>query len=305
MSLILKGIANTGTGKTAAFLVPLIQNLIAKDNNFQTLILVPTRELALQVEDEFKSLSKGLGLSCACFIGRTSVSQDISKLKKRNNMIIGTPGRLLDLINRRKLNLHNFSRLILDEFDRMLDMGFIDDVKKISKEQTMLFSATENKKQNALIGEFLNNPTEIKPSSGSTSAKHIDQDVVNVYKGEDKFGVLLGMVKSEEYNKVLIFAETKKRVTRIADRLKKYGIGSDEIHGDKSQGYRKKALNNFRKGKIKVLVATDVAARGIDVDDITHVINYQVPQHMDSYMHRIGRTGRAGKSGKALTLVDQ
>ena len=303
------GIANTGTGKTGAFLIPVIHQLLSSKVQFQTLILVPTRELALQVQEECRDLTKGLGVYCTSLIGGTSINQDIHRLRKTNHIIIGTPGRILDLVNRNELRLRAFSTLILDEFDRMLEMGFVNDVMRITNEmknrkQTILFSATENNSQRPLINELLHQPKEIRVSSGNTSAEHIEQDVVRIPNGEDKFSVLLRMITQEEFRKVLVFAETKRRVNRLAFKLRKSGIYADEIHGDKSQNYRKKALNKFRSGGMQVLVATDVAARGIDVDDITHVINYQLPQNLESYIHRIGRTGRAGKMGKALTLVD-
>lgn len=305
----LMGIANTGTGKTGAFLIPVINQLLVSRRHFQTLILVPTRELALKVEEEFRSLTKGLGVYCTSLIGGTSISRDISRLKKMNHVIVGTPGRTIDLINRKALRLRTFSILILDEFDRMLDMGFVNDVMRITDEmnnrkQTVLFSATENNKQTPLINKLLNEPKEIRVSSAMTSDGHVEQNIVRISHGENKFNVLLNMIKQEEFEKVLVFAETKRNVSRLAVRLKNSGILVDEIHSDRSQSYRGKALNKFRSGSMQVLVATDVAARGIDVDDITHVINYQVPQNMESYVHRIGRTGRAGKTGNAITLID-
>lgn len=303
------GIATTGSGKTAAFLVPVIHQLLTRENTFQTLILVPTRELALQVEQEFKSLTKDLGIYCTCLIGGTNIHKDMDRLKRTNHLIVGTPGRVTDLMNRRVLKLQPFSTLILDEFDRMLDMGFVHDVMRITNEmknrrQTILFSATINGKQDTLIRGLLHEPKEVKVSSGTTSAEHIEQEIVRIAAGEDKFDILLNMIKQEGFGKVLVFAETKRGVSRLALKLKKSGIQADEIHGDKSQNYRQKALGNFKSGNARVLVATDVAARGIDVDNVTHVINYQIPQDMESYVHRIGRTGRAGKTGKAITLID-
>lgn len=303
------GIANTGTGKTGAFLIPVLHNLLSNEHPFQTLILVPTRELALQVEEEFKSLTKGLKLYCTCLIGGTSINRDIQNLRRMSHIVVGTPGRVADLIKRKALKLRPFSILILDEFDRMLDMGFVDEVTRITnemhdREQTMLFSATENKKQKAIIDQFLDDPIKVRVSSGQTSAKNIDQDVIRINNGEDKFDILLNLVKKQDFEKVILFAETKRNVSKLASRLRKSGINTDEIHGDKTQAYRKKALSKFKSGRIQILVATDVAARGIDVDDVSHVINYQLPQNMESYVHRIGRTGRAGKAGKAITLVD-
>ena len=303
------GIANTGTGKTGAFLIPIIQRLLTAGVPFQTLILVPTRELALQVQEECNSMTKGLGIYCISLIGGTSLNKDMHRLRRMNQIVVGTPGRVTDLMNRGALRLKPFKTLVLDEFDRMLEMGFVNEVMRVTKEmknrkQTILFSATENKKQRPLIEELLFSPLEVRISSGKTSTETVDQDIVKINDGEDKFDVLLNMVQQDSYEKVLVFAETKRSVSRIALKLKKSGVNADEIHGNKSQAYRKKALDKFRIGNARVLVATDVAARGIDVDDVTHVINYQLPLDMESYIHRIGRTGRAGKTGKAITLVD-
>lgn len=304
----LLGIAKTGTGKTGAFLIPVIHQLMVS-RSFTTLVVVPTRELAQQVEDEFKSLTTGMGLYSACFIGGTNVGRDIASLKKGKDVIIGTPGRLMDLADRGVLRFDQISTLVLDEFDRMLDMGFIDDVKKIVRlmtlrDQTMLFSATIDDKQQAFIDQLLNNPIVMKVSSGTATADHIEQDIIRVPSGGDKFEMLCNLLVDAEFEKVLVFAETKRMVDKISKKLKQSGVTSDLIHGDKSQNYRSAALNKFKKGNVKVLVATDVAARGIDVSNITHVINYQVPLTYDSYIHRIGRTGRAGKVGKAFTFVD-
>jgi len=305
----LLGIAQTGTGKTGAFLVPIIEQLLDhKQKNF-ALVMVPTRELATQVEEEFQSMSKGLGIYSACFIGGTNINKDINSLKRAKHVVIGTPGRLLDLHNRKSLNFGNFNTLVLDEFDRMLDMGFVHDVKRIigtmhKRKHTLLFSATLDKTQEKLIIDILHNPITVKVSSGDTTGDHIDQDIIQLKQGEDKFMVLQNMFANTEFQKVLLFEETKHKANRLCGKLNKVGISADQIHGNKSQNARQRALNSFKQGKIRVLVATDVAARGIDVSDVTHVINYQVPMTFDSYIHRIGRTGRAGKKGKAFTFVD-
>lgn len=303
------GLAQTGSGKTAAFLIPIIHQLLTEEHKFKTLIVVPTRELALQVEQEFRSLTSGLKLNSTCLIGGTSVSKDVRTLQRSLDIVIGTPGRIMDLIQRRALRLKSFSKLILDEFDRMLDMGFVRDVRQIAMEmhkrnQTILFSATENPKQRAIINEFLNNPVEIRVISNFKNGDHINQEVRHISNQEDKFQVLLGLIGQQHFSKVLVFDETKRRVDRLTKRLRSSNIRVDQIHGDKSQNYRNKALKKFQQGSIQILVATDVAARGIDVDDVTHVINYQLPQDMDSYIHRIGRTGRAGKVGHAITFAD-
>lgn len=305
----LVGVASTGTGKTAAFLIPIINQLLNKGRNNKALIVVPTRELALQIEEEFKSLTRGLRLFSSTFIGGTSVGRDISKLRRESQVIIGTPGRLLDLTNRGSLRLKEISVLVLDEFDRMLDMGFINDIKKLlrsmtSRQQTMLFSATIDTTQKSLINSILSNPVEVSVSSGNSPSDNVEQDVIRVPPEQDKFNMLLNLLEDESFEKVLIFAETKRLVDKVSKRLNQSGVATELIHGNKTQNYRSKALNKFKKGQVQVLVATDVAARGIDVIDITHVINYQIPLTFESYIHRIGRTGRAGKIGKAFTFVD-
>ena len=307
----LLGIAQTGTGKTGAFLIPIIEQLLEhKKNPFAfALVVVPTRELAIQVEEEFRSMTRGLGLYSACFIGGTNLNKDIQTLRRYSHVIIATPGRLLDLVNRKVLDLRQFNTLVLDEFDRMLDMGFVHDVKRIingmqQRKHTMLFSATLDKTQQTLIGSILQNPLTVKVSNGNSTGDHIEQDIIRLAAGEDKFKVLHEMIVNKDFQKVLLFEETKHKANRLCIKLNKAGILSDEIHGNKSQNARQRALNAFKQGSIRVLVATDVAARGIDVTDVTHVINYQVPMTFSSYIHRIGRTGRAGKAGKAFTFVD-
>ena len=304
------GIAATGTGKTGAFLIPIIQNLLeGGDQKFQSLIIVPTRELALQVEEEFTKLSQGLGLKASCHIGGTNIAKDLKALRRFNHIVIGTPGRLLDLKDRGSLKLNQFEVLILDEFDRMLDMGFIRDIRTIvsgmkSRKQTMLFSATKDKKQQKLIDEIVQTPFTVEVNSGKNSSKNVDQDVVRLKGDQNKYDALLNLLKGSGFDKVILFAETKRLADRLSKKLNKSGVNSDQIHGNKSQNYRVKALDRFKKGKVRVLVATDVAARGIDVNDVTHVINYQIPRDFDTYIHRIGRTGRAGKKGMAFTFVD-
>jgi len=307
----LMGIAQTGTGKTGAFLMPIIDHLLhnkTKRPFEHALIIVPTRELALQVEEEFRSMTKGLRLFSACFIGGTNIKKDIDTLRRPSHVVIGTPGRLLDLNQRGFLDFEAFNLLVLDEFDRMLDMGFAKDMDRIirdmhDRDQTMLFSATMDKAQENRIAKILHNPVHIKVSNGDTSGDRIEQDVIRLDRGEDKFNALCELLDKEDFSKVLLFDETKHRVRRLCLKLNQRGFRSDQIQGNKSQNARQKALKSFKMGEIQVLVATDVAARGIDVDDVTHVINYQIPKTYDSYIHRIGRTGRAGKAGKALTFV--
>jgi len=301
------GIAKTGTGKTAAFMVPIIHRLLT-GRPFQTLIMVPTRELAQQVLKEFHSMSTGLGLNAACFIGGTGLAHDLKTARRMNHVVIGTPGRLNDLVQRRALRMSDFTVLVLDEFDRMLDMGFSPDVMRLAlamtnRKQTALFSATIDKTQSRLINQLTENPVEVKVSTGDVTADLVDQDVVNIPPGETKMNVLINLLSDPQFDKVLLFAETKRMVQRLHRDLTRAGISVDQIHGDKSQSLRKKALDRFRHGQVKVLVATDVAARGLDITDVSHVINFQLPRDFQSYLHRIGRTGRAGKSGKALTFV--
>lgn len=306
----LMGIANTGTGKTGSFLIPIIEQLLHDKRSVQALVVVPTRELALQVTEEFRALAAGLGLYTTSLIGGTNINTDIKNLRRYHHVIVGTPGRLLDLANRKALSFQKINTLVLDEFDRMLDMGFVNDIKRIvaampRRQQTMLFSATVEPSQKRMIDELMDDPVEVRVSSGKTTNEQIDQDVIYVNEGDDKYKMLADLLAADEFERVLLFIETKRFADRISRKLSKSGILADVIHGDKSQNYRNKALSKFKKGQINVLVATDVAARGIDVDDVTHVINYALPLSYDTYVHRIGRTGRAGKQGKAFTFVDQ
>lgn len=303
------GIAQTGTGKTAAFLIPILERYLQSRAPFSTLIMVPTRELAVQVLDEFQSLTKKMKLSAIKVIGGTSLFNDVRALRRNPDVIVGTPGRLNDLFERGELPLEAFSVLVLDEFDRMLDMGFSRDVMRIAngmtnREQTMLFSATVDGSIQNYVDQLVKDPAEVRVTTGTTSAKNIEQDVVYPVQGEDRFDTLVRMLNDNEFERVILFAETRHKVHRLATRLNNSNIVAEAIHGDKSQAARQQALNKFKGGKVQVLVATDVAARGIDVNNVSHVINFEVPRTWDSYVHRIGRTGRAGKQGIALTFVD-
>ena len=304
------GIATTGTGKTGAFLIPLIDALLDSEKPFQTLVLAPTRELALQIEQEFRTLTLGMKYNAITLIGGRNINTDIVNLKKRSyHLVVATPGRLKDLYQQGKIDLQEASVLVLDEFDRMLDMGFQKDVMYLAdkigeRDQTLLFSATLDKSQQKLIDHFLTDPVTVKVSSGEASAEHINQ-TVRFVDPDDKFDTLIEMLNEPEMKRVLIFAETKHRVKKVTKKLNQAGISADEIHGNKSQNYRQKALGAFKQGKIKALCATDVAARGLDIDDITHVINFEAPTDYDTYIHRVGRTGRAGKGGEAITLYDK
>ncbi len=300
------GIANTGTGKTAAFLIPLIQKAI-KNPKEEILVVVPTRELAIQIEEELKSFVTGMKIFSVTCVGGAPIGRQISMLRYLNNFVIGTPGRLKDLVNRKSLNLSLFSTIVLDEADRMLDMGFINDMKfimeRMSKNRhTLFFSATMSKEIEQLIKTFLNNPVNISVKTQDTS-KSVDQDVVRT-NGKEKIDVLHELLNNPELSKVLIFGRTKHGVERLSKTLEDRGFKADSIHGDKNQSARQRALGKFKDDHIQILVATDVAARGLDIPDVTHVINYDVPATYEDYVHRIGRTGRANKKGKALTFIE-
>lgn len=303
------GVANTGTGKTGAFLIPIINRLLKNQKDpFTSIVIVPTRELAQQVETEFKSLAHGLNLYVSCYIGGTSIGKDIAKARRKSHLIVGTPGRLVDLSGQGILSLKDISVLVLDEFDRMLDMGFIHDVRKLIsrmpfRSQTLLFSATVDKAQKKLIKEIVENPLEVKINSGKKASDNVEQKVIRVAENENKFEKLLQLLGEEGFQKVILFVETKHLADRVARKLEKAGIKTGVIHGNKSQNYRNRAIAQFKEKQTRILVATDVAARGIDIDEVSHVINYQLPMTMDSYIHRIGRTGRAGKTGMAYTFV--
>lgn len=302
------GIAKTGTGKTGAFLVPLLHQYLGQKYHNQVLIILPTRELAVQVQDEFDSLSKGTGLKACSLIGGTSVPADIRKLRSGVHFVIGTPGRLLDLAKQGELKLASFRTLVLDEFDRLLDMGFIRDIERIvenmrNRKQSILFSATMTREQEPAINRILDHPVQVKVSDGQSTAEHIQQEVIEVRESDNKFEMLIQLLDQPEFQKVLVFAETKRGVSGLHKKMTRRGLKVGQIHGDKSQNYRQNTLNSFRSGQINILLATDVAARGLDIPDVSHVINYQAPGSLDSYIHRIGRTGRAGKTGKAYTFI--
>ncbi len=300
------GIANTGTGKTAAFLLPLINKAI-KNPNEQVLIMAPTRELAIQIDEELKHFTKGLKIFSVCCVGGAYIGKQISELRYFNNFIIGTPGRLKDLIERKKLNLSKVQNLVLDEADRMLDMGFINDMKFVmslmpKERQTLFFSATLSPEIERIINDFLKNPIRISVKTRDT-AKSIDQDVVRV-KGGQKLDVLHDLLIQPEFQKVLIFGRTKHGVEKLTNMLSERGFKAVSIHGDKAHSQRQRALKLFKDNTVQMLVATDVAARGLDIPNVSHVINYDIPETYEDYVHRIGRTGRADKTGKALTFVE-
>jgi len=300
------GIANTGTGKTAAFLLPLIDKVLRNPKE-NIIIMVPTRELATQIQDELRGFTYGMGIFSTCCVGGVSIFGQIKSLRNKNNFIIGTPGRLKDLIERKCIRLNEISTIVLDEADRMLDMGFINDVKFVmslmpEKRHTLFFSATLSAEVNALISKFLKIPVTISVKKRDTSHT-IDQNVVRVERGQDKQAKLVELLKTQNFSKVLIFGKTKHGVERLSNYLNSVGLKTDSIHGNKNFNGRQRALNEFKAGRVQALVATDVAARGLDISDITHVINFDLPATYDDYIHRIGRTGRGGKAGKALTFV--
>lgn len=299
------GIANTGTGKTGAFLVPLIQKVIL--NKFEKImVVVPTRELAVQINQELRSFVPHLGIFSACCVGGASISGQIAELRRQNSFVIGTPGRLKDLINRNFIKPSQFNTIVLDEADRMLDMGFIADMKFImakmpTKRHTLFFSATMSKEIEVLIKQFLHEPVVVSVRTGDTS-KNVDQDIIRV--SGDKLATLENLLRGSEFYKVLVFGRTKHGVEKLSQKLIERGFKADSIHGNKPHSKRQRALNAFKDNSVAILVATDVAARGLDIPDVSHVINYDVPATYDDYIHRIGRTGRANKKGKALTFVD-
>jgi len=301
------GLAETGTGKTAAFLLPLIEKTIANTKS-QTLILAPTRELALQIDRELRKLSRGMNIYSVICVGGVNIRPQISALRHNNQFVIGTPGRILDLINRKSFRPEHVTTVVLDEADRMLDMGFIHDMKKIlintpKSRETLLFSATMGKNTNQIVHEFLRDPITVSVKKKDVT-NSIKQDIVP-HGHHDKYETLIKLLGNKELSRVLIFGSMKHSVERLAKQLIKSGIQAESIHGNKRHVQRQRSLENFKKGKARVLVATDVAARGIHVDNVSHVINYDLPNTFEDYVHRIGRTGRAEKHGKALTFVQK
>lgn len=299
------GIAHTGTGKTAAFALPLIQK-IYKNSRTRVLILVPTRELALQIRNEMSSFSAGMPIYSALCIGGSSIAQQMHHLRRNPHIVIGTPGRLKDLYQRRSLELSQFSTVVLDEVDHMLDMGFLPDITSIvgklpPKRHTLFFSATLSTTIESLAHSFLVNPYVAKLKTTDTRA-NIDQNIVRAAPHE-KMQKLVQILREDHSTKVLIFSRTKHGAENLAQSLKHEGFRADAIHGNKTQSRRKHALGQFRDNRISILVATDVAARGLDIDNVSHVINYDAPENYDDYIHRIGRTGRGEKNGIALTFV--
>lgn len=300
------GVANTGTGKTAAFLIPLI-NKVMLNQGQRVLIITPTRELAVQIEKELTLLARHLGIYSVVCIGGVSINAQIHRLQRRPQFVIGTPGRLLDLNNQRRLDFGQFGSVVLDEVDRMLDMGFIRDIQKIISQlphqrHSLFFSATVGSSVMNVMKQFTLKPVTISVKS-QNSTINVDQEIIRV-NGRSKLEILQELLDQREFEKVLVFGRTKRGADKLARDLARTGFRVSTIHGNKTQNQRQRSLEMFRQGRVNILIATDVVARGIDVDNITHVINYELPESYDHYLHRIGRTGRAGKKGKALTFVN-
>lgn len=301
------GVANTGTGKTAAFAVPILNKLM-HERNSQAIIIAPTRELALQIEGQCKLLAQNSGLTGALIIGGMPMGRQVNALKNGASIIIGTPGRLKDHVKKGSLNLGNCRMVVLDEVDRMLDMGFINDVRYLldllpAERQSFFFSATLGPEINMLIRSFANDPVTVNVKAGETS-DNVHQDVIAYETKPQRLDLLHDVLLRSDVKKTLIFCEMKYGTERLAKELVARGFSADALHGGKSQGRRGRALDSFRNSSINILVATDVAARGIDVIDITHVINFDEPHSYNDYIHRIGRAGRASKIGHALTFVE-
>jgi len=313
--LILEGIdllagAQTGTGKTAGFTLPLLQNLVKRTGGrgvIRSLILTPTRELASQVEENVRSLGKYLPFKTMVVFGGVNINTQIDRLRRGVDILVATPGRLLDLVGQGVISLSHVEILVLDEADRMLDMGFIHDIQKIlkilpRKRQNLLFSATFSNEIKKLANGLLYSPKMIQVAAASSTAEGISQTIHPV-DSKRKKALLSFLIKSKNWNQVLVFSRTKHGANRLATQLTGDGIMASAIHGNKSQGARTKALDDFKKGKIRVLVATDIASRGLDIDQLPHVVNFDLPNLAEDYVHRIGRTGRAGNSGEAVSLV--
>jgi ATP-dependent RNA helicase RhlE len=310
----LLGVAQTGTGKTAAFALPMLQRLGAATKHpagprgTRSLILTPTRELAIQIADSFRTYGRHLGLRQAVVYGGVGQKPQVDALSRGVDILVATPGRLLDLMNQGFLRLDGLEIFVLDEADRMLDMGFIHDIRKViaklpKERQTLFFSATMPPDIARLASSILRDPVEVAVTPVASTVERIDQRVLFVDRA-NKRALLAELLKDRAIDRVLVFSRTKHGANKVAEDLAKRHIGAEAIHGNKSQSARQKALENFRAGKIRVLVATDIAARGIDIDGITHVINFDLPNVPESYVHRIGRTARAGADGIAISFCD-
>lgn len=303
--------AQTGTGKTAAFSLPILQKLEAqprpRNQSPRVLILTPTRELALQIADNMTAYSQDMPIRNVVIFGGVSQVKQVQQLQRKPEILIATPGRLLDLIGQKIITLQHIDTLVLDEADRMLDMGFIHDIKRIvplcpTDRQTVLFSATMPNDIRQLANNLMQNPAKVQVDPVSSTAETVQQAIFHVEKGQ-KPALLEHLMDQEQMARVLVFTRTKHGANKLVQHLDKRGISSAAIHGNKSQNAREKALADFKNSTIKVLVATDIAARGIDIDELPHVLNYDLPEVPETYVHRIGRTGRAGNSGRAFTFI--
>lgn len=303
--------AQTGTGKTAGFTLPLLQRLMAQPNNIpgrpRALVLTPTRELAAQVEESVRTYSKYLTIRSMVMFGGVSINPQINALKRPVDILVATPGRLLDHLNQQTLSLANVEVLVLDEADRMLDMGFIHDIRKVmkalpAKRQNLLFSATFSDDIKALANSLLHQPQLIEVAKRNSTNALVDQKVILADK-RSKTDLLIHLIREQNWFQALVFTRTKHGANRLAEKLDKAGIPSEAIHGNKSQNARTRALGSFKNGKLQVLVATDIAARGLDIDQLPYVVNFELPNMPEDYVHRIGRTGRAGSNGEAVSLV--
>lgn len=300
------GVASTGTGKTAAFLIPLINKLVA-NNDQKIMVLTPTRELAMQVEAEFVNLTRGMKLFSVSCVGGSPIMRQIKELELGVHAVIGTPGRVMDLIERGKINMSLFDSIVLDEADRMLDMGFIDDMRSIlgampKTKQGLFFSATFSPEIKRLVSDFLKDPVTVSIKSRDTAAS-VMQDVIRANSDQEKIDALHDILIRPEAKKVLIFREMKRHVDKLADELKARGFNALALHGDMHNRERERAVKSLEAGRVQVVIATDVAARGLDISDISLVVNYDIPNNYETYIHRIGRTGRGTKLGYALTFV--
>lgn len=301
------GTAKTGTGKTAAFLIPLIQKII-RDRAQRILVVAPTRELVVQIHQELRDLSHGLAIRSAMLIGGTSEWRQLQDVRRDPHVVIATPGRLKDFIESRHIRLSGFRNVVLDEADRMVDIGFIKDIKYFISllppaRQSLFFSATISGSVGEVIRDFVKDPVRVTVAT-QDSTNTIVQDVIRVTGNRSKVDMLYEMLKKKEFEKVLVFGRTKHGVQRLSDELEKRGVRAGAIHGNKRQNQRQYVLNQFTRSELQILLATDVASRGLDIPNVSHVINYDLPETMDDYTHRIGRTGRANKQGIALTFID-
>ncbi len=303
----LVGIANTGTGKTAAFLIPLI-NKVLKDRGQRVLILTPTRELASQIRSDFFGFSKNLNIYSTLCIGGVNIRRQVQDLSRKPSFVIATPGRIQDLYRSKVINFHDFSSIVLDEADRMVDIGFIKDIDYIVSllpklRQSLFFSATINNEVRQILEKFVQNPVLVSVKTRDT-AENIIQKVISVHDSKRRVEILHDLLIQKDFVKVLVFGRTKHSVQRLSDELVTRGFKVGAIHGNKRQNQRTKTLDLFKRDQINILIATDVASRGLDIPNVSHVINYDLPESKDAYIHRIGRTGRADKKGVALTFVN-